>query len=78
MLSAKAILWNEEKYMKCPKCEGDMKKGLIVDKGHYDVPNGTEWAEAISEGILGGDPIKQRTIESYRCQKCGYLENYAK
>lgn len=62
--------------MKCPKCEGEMEKGLLLAPGA-----GVRWNKGELSGIakltgavLFGKPM----IHSFRCVKCGFLENYAR
>ena len=64
----------------CPKCEGTMVDGYVVDQGHGSVSL-PKWREgeprrSIWVGLkLGGtDPIE---ITTWRCRRCGYLEHYA-
>lgn len=64
--------------MECPKCKGDMEKGVLADEGMWGawLVRRLRWAESV--GILGLLAKNLKPIEAYRCQKCGYLENYAK
>ena len=62
---------------KCAKCSGNLTKGFVVDKGHLDYGQKSLWAEAITDGLLGGEPVKAKIIEAYRCDNCGFLEIYA-
>lgn len=72
---------------KCPSCSVEMEKGAIIDRGHGNQQQASQWVE-------GGEQNKGRflgiewtslktsgksihTIESYRCPKCGLLANYA-
>ncbi len=66
--------------LKCPKCEGGMSEGFIIDEAHgaYRVPR---WqpGKPVKSFWLG---IKQRkadqlTVATWRCDRCGYLESYA-
>lgn len=65
----------------CPKCQSAMKRGFTLDHtyGYLAV---TSWVEGEPEKSLwtglktGGRKVLP--IETWRCQKCGYLENYAK
>lgn len=64
----------------CPKCQGTMSEGFILDLGND--------RKAVS-GWFPGAPIRSfwtgvktgRTlpidIKSMRCGRCGFLENYA-
>ena len=60
---------------KCSKCQGNMEEGISVDFT-YGGPRKGSWASKISWGGLKTDNMK--TIDSYRCTQCGYIENYAK
>jgi predicted nucleic-acid-binding Zn-ribbon protein len=70
----------------CPKCKAEMEEGFVLDRGHYNTPNSATWVggSLISPTTmekLFGDPLRgkrQRSITSYRCTSCGYLEAYAK
>ena len=63
----------------CPKCSGMMTDGYIVDQGHgtATVPSWREGEprKSIWVGLkLGGTtPLE---ITTWRCRRCGYLENY--
>jgi hypothetical protein len=64
----------------CPKCEGAMTEGFIVDNG-YGTRTVSTWAEgeprkSIWVGVKLGDkpPVE---IQTWRCGRCGYLESYA-
>ncbi len=65
----------------CPKCNGRMEPGFIVDKGHHDHLARTEWVEGAPEGSFWtGLKTKGRDkhpIRTDRCMSCGYLESYA-
>ena len=64
----------------CPKCSGAMSEGYIVDKTHGGAGVST-WAEgaprkSVWTGLkLSGVP--QAQIETWRCRRCGFLEQYA-
>ena len=64
----------------CPKCQGTMTEGFVVDntEGGRRVSSWVEGAPVRSfwRGIkLGGkSPID---IATWRCGRCGYLESYA-
>ena len=67
----------------CPKCDGDMEKGWILDSGHSSAFQSC-WVEGEPEPSLfafmtGGKTVRgrlRRPIQSYRCKECGYLESY--
>ena len=64
----------------CPKCGGRMEQGFVADATeHYTKV--TQWVEGAPQKSFWGG-VKSRgkrkvPIESWRCGRCGYLENYA-
>lgn len=64
----------------CPKCQGSMSEGFIVDNGH-GTRTVAAWVEGAPEkSIWTGLKLKGRTpveIATWRCASCGFLENYA-
>jgi predicted nucleic-acid-binding Zn-ribbon protein len=68
----------------CPKCDGKMEQGWILDEG-YSSRFQTAWVEGEPQssifGFLTGGKTPRgktvRSIESYRCTQCGYVELYA-
>jgi hypothetical protein len=64
----------------CPKCQGRVSEGFIIDQGHgtYSV---STWQKGVAQkSIWTGvkrDKSNQLQIVTYRCDRCGYLENYA-
>ena len=58
----------------CQKCNSEMTPGIIPTYRLGSIPP-SFWIEKIS--FLKGMENKHE-IESYRCNACGYLENYAK
>jgi predicted nucleic acid-binding Zn ribbon protein len=57
---------------KCPKCNGEMKKGLMMAPGAVQ---GVRW--------LKGEPNKLFNfinklpkIAAFSCEQCGYMENF--
>ena len=66
----------------CPKCNGAMTEGFIVDHGDYGAahvatyqkgePTRTLWMG------LQQNKEEQIPIVTLRCGRCGYLENYAR
>jgi hypothetical protein len=70
---------------KCPKDQGDMEQGFVLDVrpigvsgGGYD-PEPAEWVQGpIKGGMFAGLKIKtRRRIDAFRCASCGYIELYA-
>lgn len=56
--------------MKCPKCGGEMEKGSIYTVGSRSAV----WGQGLK--LFGAK--NSHEINAHRCQKCGYLESYAK
>ena len=66
----------------CPKCNGSMSEGFIVDQGDY--------GSAHVSTFQSGEPRKsfwtglkqskdnQVEIKTLRCNNCGFLESYAR
>ncbi|MGA1873713.1 MAG: hypothetical protein ACMUHY_08575, partial [Thermoplasmatota archaeon] len=59
----------------CPKCNGEMELGELIDES-YAVSGAQRWANHAGS-ILGVGRSKPIHIYSFRCTECGYLENYA-
>lgn len=64
----------------CPKCGGRMDPGFIADATeHYTKV--TNWIEGAPEkSFWGGVKARGRkklAVETWRCGRCAYLENYA-
>jgi ribosomal protein S27AE len=64
----------------CPKCQATMAEGFVVDRD-YGSKYAVRWAEGGPEkSVWGGIKLRGktlRTVQSWRCNRCGYLENYA-
>jgi len=64
----------------CPKCNGEMEEGFILDQTH---------GKQLVSSWIAGKPEKsfwlgtningkaQHYIQTFRCADCGYLESYA-
>ncbi len=66
----------------CPKCNGEMKQGFILDHKDYASALVTQWQpgepqKSFWRGVKSKDG-PQYEITAYRCTGCGYLESYAK
>ena len=64
----------------CPKCNGRMEEGFTADHGHgaYHV---AAWLRGKPDRRWWGLKVQKKqllTIQTFRCTRCGYLENYAK
>jgi len=64
----------------CPKCSGSMAEGFVVDATHGSMAV-SSWVEgAPQKSIWTGVKLSGRgrsEISSWRCGRCGFLENYA-
>lgn len=66
----------------CPKCNGSMAEGFIIDQGD----NGATHVSTFQTGAprksfwTGFKQSKedQIAVTTLRCNRCGYLESYAK
>ncbi len=63
----------------CPKCKGEMEKGFILDVTHgYRLVS--QWMAGEAEKSFWGIKVRgkrQKSIRTWRCTSCGYLESYA-
>lgn len=65
----------------CPKCQGTMSEGFVLDNGPYThiVSN---WVQGAPEkNMWTGVKLRGRTqypIQTWRCGRCGFLESYAR
>ena len=70
------------KDLKCPRCNGAMEPGFVMDRAHYSVPTVASWVEGAPErSFWTGLKTRDREtfpVISYRCENCGYLEAYAR
>ncbi|MGH6949377.1 MAG: hypothetical protein ACREH4_00745 [Vitreimonas sp.] len=68
--------------LSCPKCQAAMLRGFIIDHTAYGARSVSSWAEGAPRpsfwaGVKVG-PQEPIAVETWRCVRCGYLENYAK
>ncbi len=65
----------------CPKCTGSMTEGFIVDHGSHGTANvSTFQSGQPSVSFWTGlkqDEKQQIAVTTFRCNRCGYLENFA-
>ena len=66
---------------KCPKCGGDMEVGFLRDRARGNLSQPAEWMEGAPEttwfGTLKMGSSTRYAVEAFRCEKCGFLEQYA-
>jgi hypothetical protein len=71
-----------EHRVECPHCKRRMEQGYMLEKGDSNAPAVTHWVQGAPEksfwmGLkLQGRPVIP--VMTYRCEKCGYLESYAR
>ena len=71
-----------EVHNQCPKCNGEMKQGFILDHKDYASCVVAKWQpgepqKSFWRGVQSKDGPHYE-ITAYRCTGCGYLESYAK
>ena len=65
----------------CPKCGNRMEEGFTIDAGHHGSASVGAWHGGKPTKAWYGlkiDKAAKREIVSWRCTRCGFLENYAK
>ena len=64
----------------CPRCQGPMSEGFVVDKTHGS-PSVASWVSgAPQKSLLVGLKLRGKTsleITTSRFRRCGFLESYA-
>ena len=65
----------------CAKCGGRMTEGFLVDEGYGTIHAGAWQSGAPEKSFWGG--VKKRKkdqakVVTFRCERCGYLESYAR
>lgn len=65
----------------CPKCQGLMEEGFVLDRGHYDTRRVNTWVEGEPvKSFWSGIKVKNKLqfeVKTFRCGGCGYNESYA-
>lgn len=65
----------------CPKCQSSMQEGYALDNAHGGARTVSSWVEGEPKksfwfGLkVDSAPV---AIESWRCTRCGFIEQYAK
>jgi hypothetical protein len=67
---------------RCIRCDGELEKGFLVDKGESDFTHQAIWASGepntaffrLSVVKSGNSKLP---ITTYRCKSCGRLESFA-
>jgi hypothetical protein len=69
--------------MTCPKCNGSMEPGFMLDrKDNWDSGLQASWVDGeptpkTSFGRMNLEGRERMPVTTYRCQGCGYLESFA-
>lgn len=64
----------------CPKCKGEMEEGFTLDVTHGSRLVSGWVAGAPERSFWVGIKVKgkrHKSITTWRCKSCGYLESYA-
>jgi len=65
---------------RCPKCDSAMDEGFLVDQG-YGSASVPKWqpGKPVKSVWTGLKQAKkdQLDVSTWRCDRCGYFENYA-
>ncbi len=66
----------------CPKCEGIIDEGYILDSGHGNMKRLPTWIagkpdKSFWAGGLKTNDKKQFDVKDFRCIQCGFIESYA-
>lgn len=65
----------------CPKCQGSMSEGFVLDVKDGGSRAVSSWVEGAPQKAWYGLKLRGRTqheIQTWRCGRCGFLESYAK
>ena len=65
--------------LRCAKCDGAMGEGFLLSEiqSRRAVTSWVQGAPQKSFWLGLKLPAKPVPVQTYRCQRCGYLENYA-
>jgi hypothetical protein len=67
---------------RCIRCDGELEKGFLIDKGDSDFARQASWASgepntAFFRLSVVRSGNRTLPITSYRCRSCGRLESFA-
>lgn len=67
---------------RCPKCQGEMVQGFIVDWSQGGGRRISSWVEGAPEKSFwhgtSAPAEKHVPVGTFRCSKCGFLESFAR
>ena len=64
----------------CAKCGGRMEPGYMLEYTQHSSYRVSQWVQGAPERGFWGIKLRGRkrlAMETFRCQRCGYLESYA-
>jgi hypothetical protein len=68
--------------MTCAGCGGSMEEGFVLDRGSYNFPGEQQWVEGEPQSSfwtgLEMDGKRLFKVMTYRCERCGRLDSYAR
>ena len=65
----------------CPKCQGMMTEGFILDADQSGGRSVSAWVEGVPDKRWYGLKLGKKPkldIQTWRCGRCGFLESYAR
>ena len=65
----------------CPKCQSSMSQGFTVDRDSSGGHKVSHWIEGVPQKSWFGLKTSKRAtfeVQTWRCGRCGFLENYAR
>ena len=65
---------------RCPRCEGRMTEGFVIDQGDGNSAKLPRWQAGAPDKRWWGlktDKSAQKEVTTVRCDRCGLLESYA-
>lgn len=66
----------------CAGCGSTMEEGFVIDRGSYNFPGEQQWMEGEPQSSfwtgLKMDGKRLFKVMTYRCERCGRLESYAR
>lgn len=67
---------------RCLRCDGQLDKGFLIDKGDSDIKRQANWASGEPStsfwrmsAVQSGSEVLP--VVTYRCKSCGRLESFA-
>ena len=63
----------------CPECQGSMVEGFVPGESN-SMRTVSSWAEGAPQSRWYGVKLKGKAIpiQTWRCQRCGFLKQYAR